>query len=102
RRHTRCLSDWSSDVCSSDLPRQPWFSQFTTKTQRTQSKAETFDRLASSLCSLCLCGESLLSLLVLRRLGFADRGQQLLNDVLAEIGRASCREGGQIAERGGA
>src|SRR5437899_10498015 len=22
RRHTRCLSDWSSDVCSSDLPRQ--------------------------------------------------------------------------------
>src|SRR5262245_54995960 len=24
RRHTRCLSDWSSDVCSSDLsPRQP-------------------------------------------------------------------------------
>src|SRR5205814_4107231 len=24
RRHTRCLSDWSSDVCSSDLPRQVW------------------------------------------------------------------------------
>src|SRR5437899_8009983 len=23
RRHTRCLSDWSSDVCSSDLPRRP-------------------------------------------------------------------------------
>src|SRR5262245_62219466 len=23
RRHTRCLSDWSSDVCSSDLHRQP-------------------------------------------------------------------------------
>src|SRR5215212_2455347 len=23
RRHTRCLSDWSSDVCSSDLPRVP-------------------------------------------------------------------------------
>src|SRR5258705_12785012 len=22
RRHTRCLSDWSSDVCSSDLPRK--------------------------------------------------------------------------------
>src|SRR5205814_7934214 len=22
RRHTRCLSDWSSDVCSSDLPFQ--------------------------------------------------------------------------------
>src|SRR5947199_7875750 len=28
RRHTRCLSDWSSDVCSSDLtrcrPRAEW------------------------------------------------------------------------------
>src|SRR5205814_10076956 len=23
RRHTRCLSDWSSDVCSSDLPSIP-------------------------------------------------------------------------------
>src|SRR5499426_14162 len=23
RRHTRCLSDWSSDVCSSDLDRHP-------------------------------------------------------------------------------
>src|SRR5438045_5829247 len=23
RRHTRCLSDWSSDVCSSDLGRSP-------------------------------------------------------------------------------
>src|ERR1039458_227436 len=24
RRHTRCLSDWSSDVCSSDLQRPTW------------------------------------------------------------------------------
>src|SRR5262245_62277132 len=24
RRHTRCLSDWSSDVCSSDLSVAPW------------------------------------------------------------------------------
>src|SRR5437899_4157143 len=28
RRHTRCLSDWSSDVCSSDLlPNRPWISE---------------------------------------------------------------------------
>src|SRR5205814_2410215 len=29
RRHTRCLSDWSSDVCSSDLPsaEQSWLLQ---------------------------------------------------------------------------
>src|SRR5262245_62379546 len=26
RRHTRCLSDWSSDVCSSDL--KPWLILF--------------------------------------------------------------------------
>src|SRR5205814_3110108 len=25
RRHTSCLSDWSSDVCSSDLPNTDWF-----------------------------------------------------------------------------
>src|SRR5205814_5936861 len=24
RRHTRCLSDWSSDVCSSDLTQPTW------------------------------------------------------------------------------
>src|SRR5438045_6553529 len=34
RRHTRCLSDWSSDVCSSDLkgeelvPMMPWYRGF--------------------------------------------------------------------------
>src|SRR5947199_1819264 len=28
RRHTRCLSDWSSDVCSSDLPLESgWLTQ---------------------------------------------------------------------------
>src|SRR5205814_7842079 len=26
RRHTRCLSDWSSDMCSSDLPMPDCFS----------------------------------------------------------------------------
>src|SRR5262245_65102042 len=26
RRHTRCLSDWSSDVCSSDLEHLAWSS----------------------------------------------------------------------------
>src|SRR5205814_7994206 len=25
RRHTRCLSDWSSDVCSSDLLLHHWY-----------------------------------------------------------------------------
>src|SRR5437899_8208093 len=26
-RHTRCLSDWSSDVCSSDLPKMSGYEQ---------------------------------------------------------------------------
>src|ERR1035441_2482542 len=41
RRHTRCLSDWSSDVCSSDLkhprknpPSCPWYRQNGPKTER--------------------------------------------------------------------
>src|SRR5690349_23875725 len=29
RRHTRSLRDWSSDVCSSDLPRNVHFASFT-------------------------------------------------------------------------
>src|SRR5436309_3779658 len=29
RRHTRFSRDWSSDVCSSDLPRQSWFAMRT-------------------------------------------------------------------------
>src|SRR5207245_7170864 len=28
RRHTRCYRDWSSDVCSSDLPPDPAQQQF--------------------------------------------------------------------------
>src|SRR5713101_2749058 len=58
---------------------------FTTKTQRTQNEAETFLPLPSSLCTLCLCRESLLPLLIFRRFGFADGGQQLLDDVLAGL-----------------
>src|SRR5438045_5676789 len=38
RRHTRCLSDWSSDVCSSDL--QP---------RRQRDRQHTMDRQAEQL-----------------------------------------------------
>src|SRR5258705_1382126 len=36
RRHTRCLSDWSSDVCSSDLADKLWGAQ-------TQRSLQNFD-----------------------------------------------------------
>src|SRR5262245_64906683 len=39
RRHTRCLSDWSSDVCSSDLPQRA-------------SRSENWTRVIGSTCSL--------------------------------------------------
>src|SRR5438045_9565617 len=43
RRHTRCLSDWSSDVCSSDLLRAP------ARAARRHFRAH--DLLHGSLCS---------------------------------------------------
>src|ERR1039458_3308305 len=41
RRHTRCLSDWSSDVCSSDLPFRRWI-------PLPSSNPPTFIRLSDS------------------------------------------------------
>src|SRR5438034_6651384 len=45
RRHTRSLCDWSSDVCSSDLRKQPWRSLCTRpcrveKTPRARLRAK--------------------------------------------------------------
>src|SRR2546422_2531261 len=36
RRHTRCSRDWSSDVCSSDLPALPDTNEFTLKPYHTR------------------------------------------------------------------
>src|SRR5258705_10460476 len=38
RRHTRCLSDWSSDVCSSDLFRKIDADEVTFSTRDTKTK----------------------------------------------------------------
>src|SRR5205814_7118788 len=48
RRHTRCLSDWSSDVCSSDLGESPVMKQI------------FFDakRIAKSNANVLITGES--------------------------------------------
>src|SRR5438045_9688786 len=43
RRHTRCLSDWSSDVCSSDLP---------------QPRTAGVLYVTATPCSLSRCGRS--------------------------------------------
>src|SRR2546430_3836196 len=50
RRHTRFDCDWSSDVCSSDLPR----SRMRSSIRRTW-RSVTFNRLAAATCVRCFC-----------------------------------------------
>src|SRR5438046_7274729 len=72
RRHTRLVSDWSSDVCSSDLP---WGD--TASITVTPEKPSEFA-------------------FYLRIPGWSDRTQVTVNGKaisgVTEIGRASCRE----------
>src|SRR5205814_7290079 len=71
RRHTRCLSDWSSDVCSSDLSSRP-----------SPEPLERRSRPAAGGCRNSSGGAS------------SARPTCDARSVLgcAEIGRASCRE----------
>src|ERR1035441_10564866 len=49
RRHTRCLSDWSSDVCSSDLLRQTRIDIFEVDTQRATTALHQHLEIAAGL-----------------------------------------------------
>src|SRR5205814_2872728 len=92
RRHTRCLSDWSSDVCSSDLnaiqilaARKPAVVNpealvFATRDGRPFDRHNLSRRQLNSTC---------------KKLGLVGAGWHWLrhaNATLLEIGRASCRE----------
>src|SRR5262249_58525042 len=94
RRHTILVSDWSSDVCSSDLHEchkrgesvlwdaafdegRRQFSGAVSGNSRSQSVGNQAVKLSSSLLRNTAAGES---------------GNYLR---LCEIGRASCRERGQ-------
>src|SRR5205814_3069806 len=83
RRHTRCLSDWSSDVCSSDLE--------TVDATEVDEGAEVDDRRDHALADLALLqlDQEVLADLALRLFQVGAAGE---HDVVAEIGRASCRE----------
>src|SRR5262249_59008146 len=75
RRHTRLVSDWSSDVCSSDLG--------------AGGPARHLRRLLSALAGH-------------RALGHHQSCLRHLSRALErQIGRASCRERGEIPEGGG-
>src|SRR5437016_12932521 len=73
RRHTRLVSDWSSDVCSSDLARSQH--DFTVACRISARGQQRNQSHAAALVVLAIF------LLELR----AERGH-------CEIGRASCRE----------
>src|SRR5438045_9144573 len=72
RRHTRCLSDWSSDVCSSDL------------------NASLDD--AHSLVAEHEGADEIRRFAKERRGNFGARPDGASADARGEIGRASCRE----------
>src|SRR5262245_65237156 len=85
RRHTRCLSDWSSDVCSSDLG---------SCTASTRSASTTCSGSDMELRAQPLTAEA-----------FAPFGQVFRAPAekgrLYQIGRASCRERVEISVDGG-
>src|SRR5438093_408845 len=84
RRHTSLVSDWSSDVCSSDLARsRPALASSGRRVrQRPRQCAAFVQNLSSGKSSNC------------RRPGCARRRLQITcsADPFREIGRASCRE----------
>src|SRR5438045_8003362 len=54
RRHTRCLSDWSSDVCSSDLSPQDAAAAFRSAgTSRKRDRADGYRRKPASNQTAC-------------------------------------------------
>src|SRR5437899_6360022 len=89
RRHTRCLSDWSSDVCSSDLAEPAvanaqFDSDEPTKVIRLvvdQNKARVLGFSSQDLAVFLNSSVSGLSVTYVR-----ERDKQI------EIGKASCRE----------
>src|SRR5207247_6901062 len=95
RRHTRSTRDWSSDVCSSDLPAElkaslaehrplrRWFDQLNYSTRK-----EIADWIAQVKSS-----ESR----VRRAQQIAERLLATMEAEREQIGRASCREGAALA-----
>src|SRR5437868_15466117 len=79
RRHTRSKRDWSSDVCSSDLQ------------CNVHSTMETF---WNARCTDSIEQQKQWPIL---RLSNTPRRSVVEQD---EIGRASCREGGSVADAG--
>src|SRR5258706_12011591 len=78
RRHTRLVSDWSSDVCSSDLMT---VARTFTLGGRTQAMA-----ISADLQELYVADETLSALRIV------NLPSGTTDTPVAQIGRASCRE----------
>src|SRR5262245_63201641 len=84
RRHTRCLSDWSSDVCSSDLNRE-------------RAMRASDERLAAALFGYAECQRRHLASHKVTLENVVDYAEDVklargLYWEAFQIGRASCRE----------
>src|SRR5205814_4920885 len=99
RRHTRCLSDWSSDVCSSDLPNGGLLLD-----SRNLENVLRFDLPPPSSEKPGLVERALISVRTWLNRGdlplYREYGPENGNGYEEEIGRASCRE--RAERRGGA
>src|SRR5436853_74180 len=86
RRHTSCLSDWSSDVCSSDLNRA-----------NAQSALVLGQARGVAICACAQAGLPVAEYAAAQvKVAIAGNGraekEQVQHMVKVQIGRASCRE----------
>src|SRR5262249_58433147 len=88
RRHTRLVSDWSSDVCSSDLRPTPSSRTGLAAGDTTRTCAQRRRGRPGRLRGI-------------RRRPVGTRRTDARADVLSKIGRASCREREQVWMDGG-
>src|SRR5205814_2655059 len=87
RRHTRCLSDWSSDVCSSDLGRN-WVGDIGLRNLAGGVDAIDYGRPGFTMTGFTPNGEG----------GITQGATESIFSVSnAKIGRASCRERVEMA-----
>src|SRR5262249_59404875 len=96
RRHTRLVSDWSSDVCSSDLVDEAGPIKFTERRAIHQEAPAYTDQ--STEAQILITGIKVVDLLA----PYARGGKIGLFGGAGEIGRASGRERAEVAGEGGA
>src|SRR5205814_4712509 len=93
RRHTRCLSDWSSDVCSSDL-------------EQPDGPKAPLELVLCGRCGLLQLKHTISAEAMYKNYWYRSGTNQTMRNALAdiankEIGRASCRERVKIEEVSG-